>query len=58
MVLERVKVSKYGEMEANMKVTGRMTWQMEKEDSYMRMEMFITGIGLMIKLMVKGYMNT
>ena len=38
-------------MVLDMKVTGRTTWLMEKEDLFTQTEMYMKEIGLMIKLM-------
>ena len=49
------KEYKYGMMEQNMKVNGKMINQMDMELFTMQMEMFIKEVGKMIKQMEKEY---
>jgi len=57
MVLEKEKEFNFGKMEANMKVIGKTTKQMDMVDLYMLMVIAIMEIGLMIKLMVEVPMS-
>ena len=50
---ERVKVFRFGRMEANMKGTGKMIEQMDKEDSSIKMETVIMDNGKTTKPMVE-----
>lgn len=49
-----VKVFRYGLMDLFMKVTGKITNQMEEEDLFILMVIFMKESGWMIKLMVKA----
>ena len=52
------KANSIGMMDHFMKAIGPITWQTEKEDLYMRMEMFMRANGKMIKLMAMDFMIT
>jgi len=49
------KACKYGKMDRNMRATGKMTWLMGKEDSFILTVMFMKASGLTIRLTEREY---
>jgi len=57
MDIGRAKEFKFGKMAASILATGKMIKQMEKEGSFMQMEMFTKENGRTTKHMVEEFMN-